>query len=308
MSPLPGMPPLPGPRPGARPGCQPGCQQEAGVESGQGQYWRLARPGGAVQVTVIATLDQLAAAFTTAAPATDPATDPATGPVTGPVTGSGTGLVSGAGGRGAGLARLSLAGTVGAFPGATLAPGVLARLACDSPLYRILTDPHGAVLHHGRAHRFATPAQRRALTARDGGCIIPGCGTPPEWTDAHHLHPWSHGGTTDIDAMVLLCSRHHTDHHAGLYPIRMHHGIPWVRLPAWQDPTRPWLRNTTHTHPQLAAHTAATLTGGDTPHTLTGPSAPYRSSARPAVSASKAVRTYSSPCRPRWMLRTSHRP
>ena len=61
--------------------------------------------------------------------------------------------------------------------------------------------------------------------------------------------------------MVLLCSRHHTAHHAGTYTIHMRHGIPWVRLPAWQNITQPWLRNTTHHHTQLATHTAHTLHG-----------------------------------------------
>jgi hypothetical protein len=35
--------------------------------------------------------------------------------------------------------------------------------------------------------------------------------------------------------------------------------VPWVRLPDWIDPTRPWLRNTTHHHHDTANHTAHTL-------------------------------------------------
>jgi len=75
----------------------------------------------------------------------------------------------------------------------------------------------------------------------------------------HHLVPWEHGGTTDLDNMLLLCRRHHTAHHAGTYPIQIRHGIPWVQLPDWIDPTRPWLRNTTHHHHDTANHTAQIL-------------------------------------------------
>jgi hypothetical protein len=184
------------------------------------------------RVTVIATLDQLEAAFG--------AMDPAA--------------------RRAGLARMSLAGPGGNYPGATVDPAVLARLACDSPLRRILLDGKGAVLHHGRAVRFATAAQKRALAARDGGCCIPGCHAPPEWSDAHHVIPWAEGGETNIDAMVLLCGRHHTAHHAGVYRIEMRDGVPWVQLPYWQHPGRPWLRNTAHAIPRIASETAERIT------------------------------------------------
>jgi hypothetical protein len=192
----------------------------------------MAKPCAGVEISVIATVDQLAAAFG--------AGDPAA--------------------AGAGLARMGLAGLVGPYPGATIDPAVLARLACDSPIRRILLDEQGAVLHHGRARRFASAAQKRALAARDGGCVIPGCHAPPEWCQVHHVIPWEHGGVTDIDAMLLLCGRHHTAHHAGIYDIQMRDGVPWVRRPAWQDPARSWLRNTTHDHARLAEATARTLT------------------------------------------------
>jgi N-acyl-D-aspartate/D-glutamate deacylase len=74
----------------------------------------------------------------------------------------------------------------------------LARLSCDAVLYKVLTSPTGAVLDLGRAVRTVTPAQRRALTARDRGCIIPGCTAPLAACDAHHIHYWRHGGRTDI--------------------------------------------------------------------------------------------------------------
>ncbi|TCN48192.1 HNH endonuclease [Rhodococcus sp. SMB37] len=82
-------------------------------------------------------------------------------------------------------------------------------LACDCQVTRILLDEHGVPLAHGRTHRSATVAQRRALTVRDGGCSFPECSTPPAWADAHHIDHWVDGGDTDLDNLVLLCGHHH---------------------------------------------------------------------------------------------------
>jgi HNH endonuclease len=60
-----------------------------------------------------------------------------------------------------------------------------------------------------------SPAQRRALTHRDGGCVFPGCDRPEAWCDAHHLVHWTRGGPTDLDNLALLCRRHHVTVHEG---------------------------------------------------------------------------------------------
>jgi len=61
----------------------------------------------------------------------------------------------------------------------------------------------------GRTERTATAAQRRALAARDRGCIIPGCGIPAEACQTHHVADWAAGGPTDVPNLVLLCWAHH---------------------------------------------------------------------------------------------------
>jgi hypothetical protein len=61
----------------------------------------------------------------------------------------------------------------------------------------------------GRTQRHATPAQRKALAARDRGCVIPGCGVPAEACQAHHLVEWAEGGETAVDNMALVCWAHH---------------------------------------------------------------------------------------------------
>ncbi len=51
--------------------------------------------------------------------------------------------------------------------------------------------------------------------ARDLHCVFPGCDRPATWCDVHHLIPWSQGGATDLDNLVLLCRHHHTLVHEG---------------------------------------------------------------------------------------------
>ena len=60
---------------------------------------------------------------------------------------------------------------------------------------------------------------RRALVARDGGCVLPGCDRPPGFCDAHHLLPWSQGGKTDLADLALVCRVHHTLVHEGGYQL-----------------------------------------------------------------------------------------
>ncbi len=116
-------------------------------------------------------------------------------------------------------------------------------LSCDAVLERCTVGPFGQILDYGRARRLASPAQRRALAARDGGCLIPGCGALPAWTDAHHRIPWQQGGPTNLSNLLLLCPRHHTEVHAGTWVIVPRGGLPWVIPPKWLDPHQRPLRN-----------------------------------------------------------------
>ena len=77
-----------------------------------------------------------------------------------------------------------------------------------------------------RGKRTANHHQWRALIARDRGCIR--CGRAPRYCQAHHIHHWRHGGTTDLNNLVLLCNRCHHDLHHGHYTITMDHGIPHI--------------------------------------------------------------------------------
>jgi Domain of unknown function (DUF222)/HNH endonuclease len=70
-------------------------------------------------------------------------------------------------------------------------------------------------LEVGRTTRVIQPAQRNALTVRDGGCVFPDCERPLAWCEAHHLRHWLHGGPTDLANLALLCRVHHRAVHEG---------------------------------------------------------------------------------------------
>jgi hypothetical protein len=82
------------------------------------------------------------------------------------------------------------------------------RWACDCSVTRVLMQD-SVVIDVGRAKRVISGPTKRALHARDGHCVWPGCERPPSWSDAHHLVHWIHGGSTNLDNLALLCHRHH---------------------------------------------------------------------------------------------------
>ncbi|GMA31290.1 HNH endonuclease signature motif containing protein [Litorihabitans aurantiacus] len=95
----------------------------------------------------------------------------------------------------------------------------LRRLACDADLIPVVLGTAGDVVDVGRAHRLVPASMRRALIARDAGCIFPGCTIPATWTEAHHITPWSHGGPTSTANTTLLCPAHHHAVHRGRWVI-----------------------------------------------------------------------------------------
>jgi hypothetical protein len=96
-----------------------------------------------------------------------------------------------------------------------IATATVQRLACDTSLTRVLLNSKSAIVDVGRARRLPSGPTRRALAARDGGCVWPGCDRPAAWTAAHHRVHWAHGGATDLDNLVLICLRHHWLVHEG---------------------------------------------------------------------------------------------
>jgi 5-methylcytosine-specific restriction protein A len=93
------------------------------------------------------------------------------------------------------------------FGGMTTA-AQLRRLTCDAKITPVVLNGAGQPLDVGRTKRCVTPAQRKAIAARDGGCAYPGCDKTPRWSEIHHIIHWLHGGRTDINNLVMLCRTH----------------------------------------------------------------------------------------------------
>ncbi len=94
--------------------------------------------------------------------------------------------------------------------GSPLPAATVPTFLCDATFHAALVDGLGVPTDLGRSTRRVTPAQRRALVVRDGGCVFPGCDHPAAWTDAHHIAHWGRdNGPTDLDNLVLVCRRHH---------------------------------------------------------------------------------------------------
>ena len=93
------------------------------------------------------------------------------------------------------------------------------RLACTAKIIPAVLGKDSEVLDLGRAARLFTRTQRRALAVRDQTCRAESCSIPGTWSEAHHLVPWSQGGSTDIENAVLLCSRHHHRAHDPAYDL-----------------------------------------------------------------------------------------
>ena len=98
--------------------------------------------------------------------------------------------------------------------GERLPAAVLEELMCNAAITGLIYDTEGVPLWRGQTRRRATEAQIKALIARYGGCFH--CGAHPAMCQAHHIKPWSQGGSTDITNMVLACwNCHQRIHHHG---------------------------------------------------------------------------------------------
>jgi hypothetical protein len=60
-----------------------------------------------------------------------------------------------------------------------------------------------------------SPALRKAVMLRDRHCQGRACRTPAKWCDVHHIVHWLDGGETKEENLILLCRRHHVEHHEG---------------------------------------------------------------------------------------------
>jgi len=113
------------------------------------------------------------------------------------------------------------------------------RLALEAKLIPAIFDGPGVPLWAGRERRLPSRVARLMVVARDRQCRVPQCCAPAEWTQAHHIIWWSLNGLTDIDNLVLVCSKHHHQIHEHGAHITMHNdgSVEWTPPPARAPPT-----------------------------------------------------------------------
>jgi 5-methylcytosine-specific restriction endonuclease McrA len=86
---------------------------------------------------------------------------------------------------------------------------VLEAILCDSQTEVIARTADGRFMDYGRRQRTAPPALKRAMMAKYGHmCGADGCDSRNR-LQVHHLIPWSQGGSTDQDNLIVLCWFHH---------------------------------------------------------------------------------------------------
>src|SRR6266545_3651241 len=117
-----------------------------------------------------------------------------------------------------------------------LSVDAIRRIACDAGVIPVVLGSNSEPLDVGREHRLVTPAMRRALIARDQGCIIPGCDAPPGHCDAHHVIHWIDGGKTAVVNLVLVCTPHHRAIHRDTWIVTITDGQVNVTRPDWTEP------------------------------------------------------------------------
>lgn len=135
---------------------------------------------------------------------------------------------------------------------APLSMTTVKQFACTGGIQTVVLNENGTIVRLGTEQRVFNRQQRRAITVRDGGCIIPGCRVPASWCEIHHVDPAENNGPTHTDNGVLLCWFHHRTIDTSGWEIRMVRGAPQVKAPPWIDRAGSWHRATA-SRTQLAA-------------------------------------------------------
>ncbi|MGO3064931.1 MAG: DUF222 domain-containing protein [Brevibacterium linens] len=85
----------------------------------------------------------------------------------------------------------------------------ITRRGLNGTVFFHLMDEKARTVEVCTDQRFANKKQTAIITARDRGCVFPGCDAPSGWCDVNHVVPHARGGKTDINNMCCLCSFHH---------------------------------------------------------------------------------------------------
>jgi hypothetical protein len=114
--------------------------------------------------------------------------------------------------------------------GPVIHPETARRLLCDGRVQTVIEDASGHPFGVGRMRREPPAWMVRQLRYRDHGCTFADCGAR-RFTQAHHIVWWKHGGPTDLNNLLLVCSFHH----------KLVHEYGWV-VKRDEDGTVRWFR------------------------------------------------------------------
>lgn len=115
----------------------------------------------------------------------------------------------------------------------------LTRRGLNGTVFFHLMDETAKTVEVMTDNRFANKKQTAVITARDRGCVFPGCDAPAGWCDVNHVVPHSDGGRTNINNMCLICSfHHHLMDRSGWEVVMLTDGRPAWKPPESIDPTR----------------------------------------------------------------------
>lgn len=92
--------------------------------------------------------------------------------------------------------------------GPVIHPETARRLLCQARVQTVIEDGAGQPVGLGRMSREPSAWMMRQLRYRDLECRFPGCGAR-QFTQPHHIRWWEHGGGTDLDNLLLICTFHH---------------------------------------------------------------------------------------------------
>jgi len=106
------------------------------------------------------------------------------------------------------------------------------RHACDPSVSWLLGQAE-LESETSHAHQRIPAPTRRALVARDRGCVVNHCNRPAAWCDGHHVIWWTRGGKTALGNLALVCGRHHRMLHEEGWTLERKDGR-WVARPPVQ--------------------------------------------------------------------------
>jgi hypothetical protein len=106
--------------------------------------------------------------------------------------------------------------------GPALSVEVVRRLACGASLVWLAEDRDANPVAVSAKTADIPTSVRRAVRARDGGCVFPTgtggtCGRPAAWSHVHHVEHRAHGGRHSTANCFTLCPFHHHLVHEGRF-------------------------------------------------------------------------------------------